>query len=105
MNEAHVEIQDINPRPLTPNKLTTENFQTTVLNFRDRQAGVSIVFDGELERFFYNAYCIETKLLKELYSCEFDFLEDALDLINAEFGTWQKQELEDPKGCGSCIAK
>ena len=86
-------------------KLTTENWDHVVLQFRDRQAGISLVYDPDLERFTYNAYCIEAKLMKELFTCEYDFLEDALDVINSEFGTWEILDLGAKKGCGSCVAK
>ena len=85
-------------------RLDSENYSHTVFRWRDRQAGISLVFDPEMERYSYNAYCIETKLLKELFSCEFAFLEDALELINSEFGNWEMHSL-DTKGCGSCAAK
>ncbi len=84
--------------------LTTDNYTHSVLVFRDRQAGVSEVYDPESKQFSYNAYCLEKKLVKELYSNECDFLEDALALINDEFGTWQLESF-DKKGCGSCAAK
>ncbi|MCX6108394.1 MAG: hypothetical protein NTZ90_02170 [Proteobacteria bacterium] len=84
--------------------LTEDNYEHTVLVFRDRQAGVSEVYDPVLGRFSYNAYCLEKKLLKELFSCEYDFLADALEVINAEFGTWPTESF-DKKGCGSCAAK
>ncbi|MEY4630644.1 MAG: hypothetical protein RIQ81_764 [Pseudomonadota bacterium] len=86
-------------------KITEENFEFKVLQFRERQAGISLVFDPESSSWQYNAYCIETKLLKELFSCEHEFLEDALQLINSEFGTWELVDLSAKKGCGSCVAK
>lgn len=89
---------------LKPAPLTEENYSHTVLVFRDRQAGVSEVFDPETARFRYNAYCLEKKLLQELYTREFDFLADALETINDEFGTWQAESFEQ-SGCGSCAAK
>jgi hypothetical protein len=85
--------------------ITTDNFEYTVLRFRDRQAGIAVIYDSELDRFTYNAYCIETKLLQELYSCEFEFLDDALTLINDEFSEWEKFDLSAKSGCGSCAAK
>lgn len=88
----------------TMRPLTEENYSHTVLVFRDRQAGISEVFDPETESFSYNAYCLEKKLMKELYSCEYDFLADALDRINEEFGTWTPESF-DKKGCGNCAAK
>jgi hypothetical protein len=84
--------------------LDTENYSYTVFRWRDRQAGVSLVFDPTEDRYFYNAYCIETKIYKELFSCEFEFLDDAIKLINQEYGNWEVQSL-DSKGCGSCAAK
>jgi hypothetical protein len=89
---------------VTSKKLNDENYHSNVLRFRDRQAGVSVVYDAELDRYFYNSYCIETKLLKELYSCEHEQLEDALSLINDEFGSWDIESLAGG-GCGSCVAK
>lgn len=89
---------------LSAGKLTAENYTHTVLVFRDRQAGVSEIFDPETGRFTYNAYCLERKLVKELFTCEYDFLSDALDAINEEFGTWEAESF-DKKGCGSCVAK
>ena len=86
-------------------KLTEENFLDTVLTFQDRQAGVSLIYDGESEKYSYNAYCLELKLMKELFSCEFDYLSDALACIDQEFGTWHLSKLGDEKGCGSCAAK
>lgn len=88
----------------TKNPLTVDNYATTVLRFRDRQAGVSLVYDQDRSRFYYNSYCIEVKLLKELYACEFEYLDEALEHINSEFGSWDVEELEE-KGCGSCAAK
>jgi hypothetical protein len=87
-------------------KLTTANYDHTILRFRDRQAGVSVIFDHERDRFTYNAYCLETVLLKELFTCEYDFLEDALEVVNSEFGTWESVDLgAKENGCGSCAAK
>ena len=85
-------------------KLTESNYDHSVLVFRDRQAGVSEIYDPESGAFSYNAYCLEKKLMKELYTCEFDFLTDALEVINAEFGSWELEDF-DQKGCGSCVAK
>lgn len=86
-------------------KLTEENFSHSVLRFRDRQAGISVIFDPDLERFTYNAYCIEAKLMEELYTCEYEFLSDALAVINQEFGTWEIFDLAKKEGCGTCVAK
>lgn len=85
--------------------LTPDNYDHTILQFRDRQAGVSVVYDPEDNCYTYNAYCIEAKLLEELFSCEYQFLDDALATINSEFGTWEKIDLSAKKGCGSCVAK
>lgn len=85
-------------------KLTHENYSHSVLVFRDRQAGVTEIFDPETESYSYNAYCLEKKLLKELFTCEYEFLDDALIAINTEFGTWALESF-DSKGCGSCAAK
>lgn len=86
-------------------RLTLENFESQIFRFRDRQAGVSLIYDPERQVFSYNAYCLETKLVKELYTCEFDFLDDALALINDEFGTWELGDIAPAKaGCGSCAA-
>ena len=89
----------------TPRPLTEDNYQHTVLVFRDRQAGVSEIFDPKTGRYSYNAYCLEKKLLKELFTCEYDFLSDALEVINEEFGTWQTESFDGKSGCGSCAAK
>lgn len=86
--------------------LTEENFTAKAFRFRDRQAGVSLIFDPEREVYTYNAYCLEIQLLKELFTVEHDYLEDALKLINDEFGTWELKDLAPEKsGCGSCVAK
>jgi hypothetical protein len=97
--------EQILPSPTHGWKLTAENFDHTVLQFRERQAGVSVIFDPESNRYTYNAYCLETKLLKELFTCEFEFLEDALELVNSEFGTWEIHDMSAKKGCGTCVAK
>jgi hypothetical protein len=86
-------------------KLTEENFTHSILQFRDRQAGVSVVYDLELDRYTYNAYCIEAQLLQELFTCEYEFLEDALLVVNEEFGQWESIDLSAKTGCGSCVAK
>lgn len=86
-------------------KLNEENYTHSILQFRDRQAGVSEVYDPDLDSYTYNAYCIEAQLLAELYSCEFEFLRDALDVINDEFGQWDLVDLTTKSGCGSCVAK
>ena len=81
--------------------LTEENYQEKAYEFRDRQAGVSIIFDPKSESYTYNAYCLEKKLMKELFSVEHDYLQDALDQINQEFGTWDLTDLGEKSGCGS----
>ncbi len=87
-------------------KLTSENYQTNFLRFRDRQAGIGLVYCPDEQMFWYNVYCIETKLLKELVSVEFEFLEDALEMVNEDFATWDLGSFEEKKaGCGSCVAK
>jgi len=86
-------------------KLTAENYSHSILQFRDRQAGVSEVYDPDSETYTYNAYCIEATLLTELYTCEFEFLEDALTAVNEEFGQWDLVDLAGKSGCGSCVAK
>ncbi len=90
--------------PLINQKLTEDNYTHTVLTFRDRQAGISEIYDPKDQLFTYNAYCLERVLMKELFTCEYDFLADALDVINEEFGTWTAESF-DKKGCGSCAAK
>ncbi len=86
-------------------KLTEENFSHSILSFRDRQAGVSSIFDPEADRYTYNAYCIESRLLTELFTCEYEFLSDAVAAINEEFGQWELVDLSAKSGCGSCVAK
>lgn len=85
--------------------LNEENFEYSVLTFRERQAGISVIYDPDEDSYSYNAYCIETKLLEELFTCEYQFLADALETINQEFGTWELVDLSAKKGCGSCVAK
>ncbi len=86
-------------------KITEENFSHSILQFRDRQAGVSTVYDPDTEAYSYNAYCIESQLLTELFTCEYEFLSDAVAAINEEFGQWEIVDLSAKKGCGSCVAK
>ncbi|MBI2602905.1 MAG: hypothetical protein HYW48_07610 [Deltaproteobacteria bacterium] len=86
--------------------LNENNYASSYLSFGQRQAGVSLVFSPEEQKFFYNAYCVEAKLLKELFSVEYEFLEDALETINQEFGQWELVEFEaKKKTCGDCAAK
>ena len=87
------------------NTLTDENFTYCHYNWNTRQAGIGLIFDPERNRYVYNAYCIETELLKELFTCEYDHLDEALEVINAEYGNWEFKNVEDKKGCGSCAAK
>ena len=88
------------------NPLNAENYSHSFLSFGDRQAGISLVYSCEDGRYFYNAYCLESKLLQELFSVEHEFLEDALTTINGEFGQWElKSHDTEKKGCGTCVAK
>jgi hypothetical protein len=87
-------------------KITEDNVQEKAFRFRDRQAGVSLIYDPLRSAYSYNAYCLETKIMKELFSVEFEFLEEALELINDEFGSWELVDLgEKSSGCSSCVAK
>ncbi|RZA24473.1 MAG: hypothetical protein EOP10_09795 [Proteobacteria bacterium] len=87
-------------------KMNEENFQEKAFRFRDRQAGVSVIYDPFRSAYTYNAYCLETKIMKELFTVEFDFLDEALELMNDEFGSWELIELsEKSSGCSSCVAK
>lgn len=87
-------------------KLTADNYDQAVFRFQDRQAGVTEIYDPEENLYTYNAYCLEIKLMKELFTVEYDFLEDALELINSEFGSWELREFAaKDSGCGSCVAK
>ena len=85
--------------------LTEKNYQESYLRFQDRQAGVSLVYDPEKDAYHYNAYCLEIRNLKELFTVEFDFLEQALEMINEEFSTWKLISFNGKSGCGSCVAK
>ena len=75
------------------NKLNGENYGHSVLVFRDRQAGVSEIYDPEANCYSYNAYCMDKTLVKELFTCEYNFLDDALHAINNEFGSWELESL------------
>lgn len=87
-------------------QITEENFETHYLRFEKRQAGVGLVYCPEKEAYSYNAYCLEKELLKELFSVEHEFLEDALQMIHEEFGSWELVPYEKQKsGCSSCAAK
>ena len=85
--------------------LTEDNFLYSCLSFEDRQAGVSTVYCYDSGEFFYHAYCLETKVYKDLVSCEFDGLSEALSYINDEFSTWELTAFHEDSGCGSCHAK
>jgi hypothetical protein len=86
--------------------LTADNYLDSYLLFEQRQAGISLVFCPEENRFFYNVYCLEIELVKELLSVEFEYLEDALDFLNLEFGQWKVKSYDKKKsGCSTCVAK
>ena len=87
------------------NEITQENYTSHFLSFQKRQAGISLVYSSKEEKFFYNAYCIETELLKELFSVEFEFLDDAIEALNEEFKGWELTPYEQKSGCSSCSAK
>lgn len=91
----------------TETKITEENYQSHFLSFQQRQAGIGLVFCPESEKYSYNAYCFEKDLLKELFSVEHDYLEDAIAMINDEFGAWEllSYEKEKKSGCSTCTAK
>ncbi|MCB9229399.1 MAG: hypothetical protein H6618_07290 [Deltaproteobacteria bacterium] len=87
-------------------KLNPQNYEYSILTFQERQAGVSVVYDPDEQRYYYNAYCVETRQLIELFTTEYRFLDDALETVNAEFGTWDLVSLEQKNtGCGQCAAK
>ena len=87
-------------------KITDKNFQESYLIFQDRQAGIGLVYCPKDEKYFYNVYCLELKLMKELFSVEYEFLDDALTALNGEFGHWEMKTYEDKQsGCGNCAAK
>lgn len=86
-------------------QLTEFNYEYSYLQFQDRQAGISLVYSPEEERYYYNAYCIEMKNLKELFTVEYLFLEEALETINAEFFGWELKSFDKKSGCSSCAAK
>ncbi len=95
------------PAPETVSKvLDSENYSHSFYNFGDRQAGVGLVFCPNENKFYYNAYCVEAKILKELFSVEYEFLQDALATVNSEFGQWELKSHEKTKeGCNTCVAK
>jgi hypothetical protein len=87
-------------------KLTEENYYYSFFKFNDRQAGVSLIFSPEEEHYLYNSYCLETKRLNEIFSVESEFLSEAIDLINNEFGGWELVSLKEKQsGCSTCVAK
>ena len=87
-------------------QLNDENYLTSAFKFRDRQAGVSIIYNPDDDSYTYNAYCLETKIMKELFTVEYEFLDEAIQTINDEFGTWELVDLANKKSsCGSCVAK
>lgn len=91
---------------MTPTALTEENYLDSYTQFRDRQAGVNPVYCPVEDRYVYNVYCLELLLMKDIYSVEYDFLDDALKAFNAEFGQWElKSHDKKNDGCGSCAAK
>jgi hypothetical protein len=85
-------------------KLTEENYSSSYLEFRDRQAGVSEIYSPKANCYYYNVYCVEREILKEIYSAEFEFLSDALKLLNSEFHSWELKNYEKSK-CSSCANK
>ncbi len=83
-----------------------DSFLYRYYRFEDRQAGIGLVYCPQEERYFYNVYCADTKLVKDIFAVEFEFLVDALETLQKEFGQWQCIEIEDGAGgCGSCAAK
>ncbi len=86
-------------------QITEENYQTHYLHFGDRQAGISLIYEPNSSSYRYNVYCLEMKLMKEILSCEYDYLEDAIINVNEEFTSWELLAYEKKDGCGSCAAK
>ena len=87
-------------------KLTEENYYYSYFKFNDRQAGVSLIFSPEDDRYIYNSYCLETEVFKEIFSVESEFLSEAIELINNEFGGWELVSLKEKQsGCSTCVAK
>ena len=86
-------------------QITEENYQTHYLQFQDRQAGVSLIYDNLTSSYKYNVYCLERKLMKEIMSVEHDYLEDAIINVNEEFPSWELTAYGEKSGCGSCVAK
>lgn len=89
----------------TVEKIDSSNYTYKVFMFEDRQAGIGLVYDPFSEKFNYNVYCLETKLMKEIYSEEFNFLDDAIEHVHDEFGQWKLTEFQEESSCGSCSAK
>ena len=87
--------------------LTVDNYEDNCLFFGDRQAGISLVYCPEEELYLYNVYCLETKILKDLFSVECEYLDEALALVNEEFGSWEltAYDKNQKSSCGSCVAK
>lgn len=84
-------------------KLNAWNYMDNALTFQSRQAGVSIIYDHDEDLYTYNAYCLELELMKELFTVEYEELDDALKCINEEFGTWKLQKLADIQdSCATC---
>ncbi len=91
---------------MSNSQLSFDNFMQSVFRFQDRQAGVSLIFDPNSKTYSYNAYCLETKIMKELFTVECDYLDEALALINDEFGGWELVDLsQSQSSCGTCVAK
>ncbi|MBC61073.1 MAG: hypothetical protein CMP11_01345 [Zetaproteobacteria bacterium] len=83
--------------------ITEDNYINSYLRHNTRQAGISLVYSPNEERYYYNVYCIEMDLLKELMSVEVEYLSEAIDLINSEFGTWELKDYEkQEKSCSTC---
>ena len=85
--------------------INNENFTYSYFQWRNRQAGDSLTFDPDRQNFAYNAYCTETELLKDLFTCEYEFLDDAISVINQEYGNWELKSFEEKSGCATCVAK
>ena len=87
------------------NFITADNYSYAYFRFQARQAGIAFSYCANRQQFIYNAYCMETELLKELTSVEFEYLEDAMQFINDEFSQWEFIEIPEDTGCGSCSNK
>ena len=87
------------------NTITEDNYTYSYYSFEDRQSGISLVYSLEKKAYLYNVYCIEQTLLKELFTVEYDFLDDAIETVNSEFGSWNLKTFEEKKSsCSSCQA-